>query len=67
MQKNLLLAFAILAILFFRFFFQAHLFFGEMMSSNVGVANGDNFRYSYTCYFNSNDPLMQFRLQILIG
>ena len=30
--------------------------FGEMMSSPVGVAKGDVFRYSYTCYFNSNDP-----------
>jgi hypothetical protein len=30
--------------------------FGEMMSSNVGVASGDVFRYGYTCYFNSNDP-----------
>ena len=30
--------------------------FGEMMSSNVGVANGDVFRYSYTSYFHSNDP-----------
>ena len=27
----------------------------EMMS-NVGVSNGDIFRYSYKCYFNSNDP-----------
>ena len=26
------------------------------MSSPVGAANGDVFRYSYTCYFNSNDP-----------
>jgi hypothetical protein len=32
--------------------------FGEMMmSSTVGVASGDIFRYGYTCYFNSNDPL----------
>lgn len=29
--------------------------FGEMMSSTVGVANGDGFRYNYTYYFNSND------------
>jgi hypothetical protein len=27
-----------------------------MMSSNVGVASGNVFRYGYTCYFNSNDP-----------
>ena len=43
----------ILGILFFGSFSVA---FGEMMSSPVGVANGDVFRYSYTCYFNSNDP-----------
>lgn len=30
--------------------------FGEMMSSVVGVTNGDVFRYGYSCYFNSNDP-----------
>jgi hypothetical protein len=30
--------------------------FGEMMSSNAGVTSGDVVRYSYTCYFNSNDP-----------
>ena len=30
--------------------------FGEMMMSNVGVVGGDNFRFSYTCYFSSNDP-----------
>ncbi len=53
MQKILFLALAILGILFFGSFSAA---FGEMMSSNVGVANGDVFRYSYTCYFNSNDP-----------
>jgi hypothetical protein len=29
--------------------------FGEMMTSTVGVANGDVFRYGYTCYFDSND------------
>ncbi len=29
--------------------------FGQMMSS-VGVARGDFFNYSYTCYFDSNDP-----------
>jgi hypothetical protein len=29
--------------------------FGEMMNFNVGVASGDNFRYSYTCYFHSSD------------
>lgn len=28
---------------------------GEMMST-VGVASGNVFRYSYVCYFNSNDP-----------
>jgi len=28
--------------------------FGEMMmNSAVGVASGDVFRYSYTCYFDS--------------
>ena len=27
-----------------------------MMNSTVGVASGDVFRYSYTCYFDSNDP-----------
>jgi len=53
MQKIMLLALAILGILFFGSFSVA---FGEMMSSPVGVANGDVFRYSYTCYFNSNDP-----------
>ena len=53
MQKILFLAFAILGILFFGSFSAV---FGEMMSSPVGVANGDVFRYSYTCYFNSNDP-----------
>ncbi len=30
--------------------------FGEMMSSNVGVAGGDVLRYRYVCYFNSSDP-----------
>jgi hypothetical protein len=30
--------------------------FGEMMTSTVGVASGDVFRYGYTCYFSSNDP-----------
>ncbi len=30
--------------------------FGEMMSSSVGVAAGNVFRYSYTCYFMSSDP-----------
>jgi hypothetical protein len=43
----------IVGILFFGSFSVA---FGEMMSSPVGVANGDVFRYSYSCYFNSNDP-----------
>lgn len=33
--------------------------FGEMMmNSTVGVASGDIFRYGYTCYFNSNDPML---------
>jgi len=31
--------------------------FGEIMSSTVGVSSGDVFRYSYTCYFDSSDPL----------
>ena len=30
--------------------------FGQMMSSSVGVARGDFFNYSYTCYFDSDDP-----------
>jgi len=43
----------ILGILFFGSFSGV---FGQMMSSTVGVANGDVFRYSYNYYFNSNDP-----------
>ena len=43
----------IFGILFFGSFSSA---FGEMMSSSVGVAKGDVFRYGYSYYFNSNDP-----------
>ena len=53
MRKILFLSFIILGILFSTSFSVA---FGEMMSSPVGVANGDVFRYSYNCYFNSSDP-----------
>ena len=53
LQKTVILVIIIFGILFFGSFSVA---FGEMMSSQVGVANGDVFRYSYTCYFNSNDP-----------
>ena len=54
MRKILFSVLFILSVLFFGFFSTA---FGEMMmNSTVGVASGDVFRYSYTCYFNSNDP-----------
>jgi hypothetical protein len=53
MQRILLFVLGMLAILFFGSFSTA---FGEMMSSTVGVAKGDFFRYSYSCYFISNDP-----------
>jgi hypothetical protein len=52
MRKILLLTSFILGVLFFGF---SSVAFGEMMSSTVGVATGDVFRYGYTCYFNSND------------
>ena len=53
MQKILFFGVIILFVLFTGSFSVA---FGEMMTSNVGVASGDVFRYGYTCYFNSNDP-----------
>ncbi len=54
MRKILFSVLIILSVLFLGFFSTT---FGEMMmTSTVGVASGDVFRYSYTCYFNSNDP-----------
>jgi hypothetical protein len=53
MRKILIFVFLIFGILLFASFSAA---FGEMMTSTVGVASGDVFRYGYTCYFNSNDP-----------
>jgi len=53
MRKILVLVFFIFVVLLFGFFSAV---FGEMMMSTVGVAKGDVFRYSYTCYFNSNNP-----------
>jgi hypothetical protein len=53
MRKILIFVFLIFGILLFASFNEA---FGEMMTSTVGVASGDVFRYGYTCYFNSNDP-----------
>jgi hypothetical protein len=53
MQKILFFGVIILFVIFTGSFSAA---FGEMMSSNVGVASGDVFRYGYTCYFNSSDP-----------
>jgi len=52
MKKILFLGVFILCILFNSSFNSA---LGEMMST-VGVATGDVFRYSYVCYFNSNNP-----------
>ena len=46
----------VLVILGVLFFGSLSSVFGEMMSSVVGVANGDVFRYGYSYYFNSNDP-----------
>jgi len=51
MRKILFSAFIILSVLLIG---SSSLAFGEMMNSNVGVANGDVFRYSYKCNFNSN-------------
>ena len=53
MQKTLLLGFVIFFVVLLGSF---SMVFGEMMSSTVGVANGDVFRYGYNSYFNSNDP-----------
>ena len=54
MRKILFSVLIILSVLFLGFFSTT---FGKMMmTSTVGVASGDVFRYSYTCYFNSNDP-----------
>jgi hypothetical protein len=53
MQKILFFGVIILFVIFTGSFSAA---FGEMVSSNVGVASGDVFRYGYTCYFNSSDP-----------
>jgi hypothetical protein len=53
LQKNLLLVLIFLGILVCGSFGFA---LGEMMSSSVGVSKGNVFRYSYACYFNSNDP-----------
>jgi hypothetical protein len=54
MRKILFSVLIIFGVLFLGFFSTA---FGEMMmNSAVGVASGDVFRYSYTCYFDSNDP-----------
>ena len=53
MRKILVFVFFIFGVLFFGSFSAV---FGEMMMSTVGVAKGDVFRYSYTCYFNSNNP-----------
>lgn len=53
LQKNLLLVLILLGILVCGSLSVA---LGEMMSSPIGVAKGNVFRYSYTCYFNSNDP-----------
>jgi hypothetical protein len=54
MKKILFYVLIISGVLFLGFFSTA---FGEMMmNSTVGVASGDVFRYSYTCYFDSNDP-----------
>ena len=52
MQKSLFSTFIILFVLLTGSLSAA---FGEMMPT-VGVANGDFFRYNYTCYFNSNNP-----------
>lgn len=54
MRKILFSVLIILSVLFLGFFSMA--FGAMMMSSTVGVASGNVFRYSYTCYFNSNDP-----------
>jgi len=51
MQKILFFVLVVLGILFLGSFSGA---FGEMMSS-AGVPSGSVFRYSYSCYFNSND------------
>ena len=53
MRKISFYTFIFLSVLFLGSFSMA---FGEMMTSTVGVASGDVFRYGYTCYFNSNDP-----------
>jgi hypothetical protein len=53
MRKILFSVLIFLSVLFLGSFSTA---FGEMMTSTVGVASGDAFRYGYTCYFNSNDP-----------
>jgi hypothetical protein len=53
MRKILVFIVIFLGILFLESFSGV---FGEMMTSTVGVASGDVFRYSYNCYFNSNDP-----------
>jgi hypothetical protein len=53
MRKILFFVFIFLSVLFIGSFSTT---FGEMMTSTVGVASGDAFRYGYTCYFNSNDP-----------
>jgi hypothetical protein len=52
MRKLFVFVVILLGIIFFGSLSVA---FGEMMSSTAGVANGDIFRYGYTCYFNSND------------
>jgi hypothetical protein len=48
--------FSVLIFLSILFLGSSSMAFGEMTTSSVGVASGDVFRYSYTCYFNSNDP-----------
>jgi hypothetical protein len=53
MKKLRFFVLIFLSVLFFGSFSMA---FGEMMTPTVGVASGDVFRYSYTCYFNSNYP-----------
>jgi hypothetical protein len=53
MQKTLFFGVAILFVLCTASFSLA---LGEMMSSNVGVASGNVFRYRYLGCFNSSDP-----------
>jgi hypothetical protein len=53
MRKSIFLVLFVSGALFLSSFSVA---FGQMMSSSVGVARGDVFRYGYSCYFVSTDP-----------